>query len=303
LKHKVARKEFVAIATVLIALNFWIFITAYPETSVIDSGCCAPHSTLAKDFSAFYTGAWRLLHDPAHVYTRGFVNDGEYRILPQPETYKYLPSFLLMMLPLLLLPYHSALVTFDVVQLLLLPLIALLVYELVKDKGFLATVVISVIALLLPLPLPTPLWSISASYYWQWAEGQTKVLDVFLLLLALYFARTGKPRLSGVVYATAWFDPRFALLALPLFILYNKAKLRSSLVYGAGALIMINLPLLYPPIGVSFVRMAPTFGLADVYFYSLIPILTLVSLMVVNRSELWALAKTGLRWRGSQKET
>jgi hypothetical protein len=103
-----------------------------------------------------------------------------------------------------------------------------------------------------------------------------------------------------VVYATAWFDPRIALLALPLFILYNKAKLRSSLVYGAGALIIINVPLLYPPMGINFVQMAPTFGLADVYYYSLIPILTLVSLMVVDRSELWALAKAGLQRRGSQ---
>jgi hypothetical protein len=54
--------------------------------------------------------------------------------------------------------------------------------------------------------------------------------------------------------------------------------------------------------GISFVRMAPTSGLADVYYYSLIPILTLVSLMVVNRSELWALAKAGLQWRGGQQE-
>ena len=104
---------------IFIALNLVTFIQAYPETMVIDSGCCGT-TPLAKDFSAFYTAAWRLLHDPSHIYTPGSLNDGEYQIYPHPETYKYLPSFLLMVLPFLALGYQQALTAFDVFQFLLL---------------------------------------------------------------------------------------------------------------------------------------------------------------------------------------
>ncbi|MDA4123133.1 MAG: hypothetical protein OK456_08155, partial [Thaumarchaeota archaeon] len=118
----------------LIGLNLVTFILAYPETSVIDSGCCS-NKPLAKDFSAYYTAAWRLFNEPGQVYNSTGLNQGTYHGPPEPESYKYLPSFLFMVAPFLSLGYHQALIAFDVFQFLLLPLIALLLFSLFRRKG------------------------------------------------------------------------------------------------------------------------------------------------------------------------
>ena len=93
---------------VLLALSLVTFAQAYPETLRLDSGCCSDH-VLAKDFSAYYVGAWRLFHDTPNIYAPGSVADGGPVILPKPEAFKYLPSFLLYVSPLLLLSYQAAL--------------------------------------------------------------------------------------------------------------------------------------------------------------------------------------------------
>ena len=124
-------RQTIALVVVLsLALSLVAFAIALPETTRADSGCCAPGSSaLAKDFSAYYVAAWRLFHDPANIYTKGSVPDGGPQVLPQPQGYKYLPSFLVLAAPLLLLPYQTALLAFDFFQLLLLPLVALLLYR------------------------------------------------------------------------------------------------------------------------------------------------------------------------------
>jgi len=264
---------------------------AYPETMVIDSGCCSTTPSLAKDFSAFYTGAWRLLHDPSQVYTKGYVDDGEYQILPQPEQYKYLPSFLLLTVPLLALPYQSALTTFDVVQFLLLPGVALLLYQLLRQKGKATLIVVSVLVLLLPLPIPGSHLSVSAAYYWQWAEGQSKVLETFLFLLSFYLGSIRRPKSSGVVFALTSFDPRIAVLALPLFAAYNKGRWDSYLI-AALAFVAFNVPLLYPPMASGFLGMVATSGvITPPYYYTLIPSVALVLLIILQRREIAALAR------------
>jgi hypothetical protein len=278
-------KTYALVASLFIGLNLLTFAAAYPETFRIDAGCCTAGSLLAKDFSAYYTAAWRLIHDPAAVYTRGLVADGGPVILPQPEAFKYLPSFLLMIAPLLSLPYQSALTAFDIVQLALLPIMAFLVYELVKEKGAPATVVVAAIVLLLPLPLSSPQWSITVSYYWQWAEGQSKVLATFLFLLALYLAKRGSPVLSGITFALASFDPRFAVLALPLFVALNH-RLRPALLAAGGAFVLLNAMLVYPPMAEGLASMAQASSLTPPYYYSLIPILGMASLLVVDYREI-----------------
>jgi Glycosyltransferase family 87 len=295
---KKKKRVFAAVVAVLMVLNFITLVTAYPETLVVDSGCCAPNELLAKDFSAFYTAAWRLFHDPSQVYTHGLVSDGEFQILPQPEGYKYLPSFLLMASPLLLLPYQSALLVFDLFQFLLLPLIALLLYELIKERRLELMIPALVAVLLVPLPLPTPQWSISISYYWQWAEGQSKVLDAFLLLAALQIAKTNKPRLAGVTLAFAAFDPRFALLAIPLFVTYSNSKtVRRSLAYAAVAFLLFNIPLFYPAMGIGFLKMVFTSGLpTPPYYYTFIPILAVSVLMLIDHEELGLAVKRFWPW-------
>jgi hypothetical protein len=280
------KRVFALVVGGLILVNLLTFAMAIPETATIDGGCCASNQLLAKDFSAYYTAAWRLFHDPSQVYYHGSVSDGEPAISPQPQGYKYLPSFLLLVSPLLALPYGSALVEFDVFQFALLPLIAALIYLLLKDKGFVAASIVSAAVLVLPFPLMTSQWGISVIYYWQWAEGQSKVLDTFLLLSAFTLAKYGRPRAAGVVFALGAFDPRFALLGAPLMIAYSK-ELRTTAIYAAAAFVLTNLALLYPPTLLGFLRMVFTSGaLTPPYPYTFIPIVALVLLTYVEREEV-----------------
>ena len=277
---------FVLLVVVLILLNLVVLVAAIPETSTVDGGCCAPTQLLAKDFSAYYTAAWRLFHDPSQIYYHGASIDGAPAILPEPEGYKYLPSMLLLISPLLTLPYGQALLAFDYFQFLLLPLIAALVYVLVRDKGTMVASGIVAAVLVLPLPLVTPQWVLSASYYWQWAEGQSKVLETFLLLLSLALAKSARPRAAGVVLGMASFDPRFALLSLPLFLAYG-SDLKKSAVFAVSTILLANPVLFYPPTLAGFLSMLFTTGLTTpLYYYSLIPLVALVLLTLVDRRRI-----------------
>jgi hypothetical protein len=270
---------FVLVIAALIMFNFYVFMSAYPETSRLDGG-----GTLAKDFSAYYIGAWRLWHDPSHLYTSGLVNDGEYFVYPHPQAYKYLPSFLLLVSPLQFLGYHQGLVVFDVFQFALLPLIAVLLYLLLYQKGMTVGLVVSAIVL---LPFPLPHWGPLATYFWQWAEGQAKVFETFLFLLSFYLGFQGKPHASGIVFAFSAFDPRFGLLGLPLFLFYNKNDMLSSVKSALVGMILSNIILFYPATGMGFLNMVFDKGLSTgFYAYAFIPLLTLTSLIIVNGKEL-----------------
>jgi hypothetical protein len=280
------KRLFALVVAGLVVINLGIFIAAMPETSTIDGGCCAPNRQLAKDFSAYYTAAWRLFHDPSEIYFHGLVSDGGPAISPEPQGYKYLPSFLLMIFPLLLLPYGSALTAFDVLQLALLPLMAALLYYLLKGKGLVLTSVVTAVVLVLPLPLAYSQWTLSASYYWQWAEGQCKVFETFLLLSALALAKSGRPRAAGAVFALAAFDPRFAVLSTPLILAYTR-DLRAFVVYGATTFVLANLALLYPPTLLGFLAMVFTSGaLTPPYPYTYIPVAALLLLALADRKEV-----------------
>jgi len=239
---------------------------------------------LAKDFSAYYMGAWRLWNNPAHIYTFGSIGSGEPIILPHPEAYKYLPSFLLIISPFLSLNYQQALLAFDIAQFALLPFMAFFLFKLLESKPLVVTFVLMVIALL--LPFPTGHWGFSPSYYWQWGEGQAKVLVTFLLLLSFYLGSRGKPYLSGIALAFGFFDPRFGLLALPLYILYNRKNLKA-----AAASLIISLPisnamLLYPGMASNFQNMVFASAVTTpLYYYSLIPLITLLALIIANSKE------------------
>jgi hypothetical protein len=229
-------------------------------------------------------GAWRLWNDPAHVFTFGALKDGEPIILPHPEAYKYLPSFLLVVSPFLSLNYQQALLAFDIVQFMLLPLMAYLIYKLLANKPLAVIFVVMVVALL--LPIPSPQGGLSLSYYWQWGEGQAKVFLTVLLLLSFYLGLRGKPYLSGIVYAFGFFDPRFGLLAIPLFVMYNRKNLKAATASTIGALALSNLMLLYPGVYSGFISMVFSSAInTALYYYSLIPFFTLLSLIIVNYKE------------------
>jgi Glycosyltransferase family 87 len=262
--------------------TFWV---AYPETFIINPGINEEGENLAKDFSAFYSGAWRMLHNPSKVYIGRTIIEGEPLIYPQPEAYKYLPSFLLLISPLLALDYQQALIAFDVVQLALLPLMAFMLYKLIGKKGLIVAFALEVIALLLPFPMEN--WGVSVSYYWQWAEGQAKVLLTFLLILSFYLGYTRRHYLSGIVFAFGFFDPRFGLLALPLFVAYNRRNLLASIPTMIITLFISNSMLLFAGMGSSFINMVQASAVATpLYYYSLIPFLTMSAMNIVNAREL-----------------
>ena len=270
---------FFVLIVVLLVFNFCTLVLAYPETFRLDGG-----GRLAKDFSAYYIGAWRLLHNPSKVYTRGLVNDGEYQVYPQSQAYKYLPSFLMLLSPFLSLSYHDALVAFDAFQFALLPLMAFLLYRLLSKKSLAVTLLVAVIVF---TPFPLPHWGPIATYYWQWAEGQAKVFETFLFLLSFYLGTRGKPILSGVAFGFAAFDPRFALLSLPLFLLYNGSNLRVAAGTGVGVLLLSNFWLFLPATGAGFINMIFTDGAnTTLYAYAYIPLFTIVSLIAVNGREI-----------------
>ena len=280
-----------------IALNLVTFLAAYPQTSVINGGCCNS-KPLQKDFSAFYTGAWRLFHDPTHIYTQGNVDDGQVQTSPPPEQYKYLPSFLFMVAPFLVLGYQQALTAFDVFQFLLLPLMAFLLYELVKREG--RAVTVACLLLVIFLPLPWANWGLSIGYYWQWVEGQSKVLETFLLLLSFYLGTKRRPRLSGIAFALTAFDPRFMLLSIPLFVVYNKLDLRRASLTALAAFAVSNAALLYPGIGSGFINMVLNSGLSTpLIWYAMIPLSVIVALTVIKGFEI---GRTFARLLGIRRE-
>jgi hypothetical protein len=274
-------------ATVLIALNLYTFIAAYPETYTPSPGINTQGSILAKDFSAYYVGAWRLWHNPAQIYHFGALGGAEPFTPPYPEAYKYLPSFLLIISPLMALDYQEALIVFDVIQLMLLPAMAYMLYKLLGSKHVAVTFTVMVIALLLPFPSPNG--GLSLSYYWQWGEGQAKVFLTFLLLLSFYLGTKSRPALSGISLALGFFDVRFGLLALPLFIMFNRKNLKAATTSAITALALSNVMLLYPGIGSGFLGMVFKSGITTpLYYYSLIPFFPLMALIGVNFKEVVA---------------
>jgi hypothetical protein len=280
-RQPIAKTAFCIAIIVLIIINLISFVMAYPETYRPSPGITVGGDILAKDFSAYYVGAWRLWNNPAHIYNFGALGGAEPQTPPYPEAYKYLPNFLLITSPFLALNYQQALLAFDVVQFLLIPAMAFMVYRLLEDKHL--AIIFTVLSIVLVLPIPGTSYGLSPSYYWQWGEGQAKVFLTALLLLSFYLGNKGRPVLSGIAFAFGFFDPRFGLLAIPLYIMYNRRNLKRA---GASAVLSLaasNGMLLLPGMGVGFYNMVFDSGLnTPLYYYALIPLLTLIALMVIN---------------------
>ncbi|MFI5205642.1 MAG: glycosyltransferase 87 family protein [Candidatus Paceibacterales bacterium] len=240
---------------------------------------------LPRDFSVYYIAAWRMFHNPSQIFTTGHITDGEPTIYPSLTPYKYLPSFLVLISPLITLSYYPAFWVFDAFQFALLPLMAFLLYELLEKKNPAIAFLILVLVLLLPYPMPGR--GLSVSYFMSWAEGQAKIFLSFLLLVSFYFGYKGRAALSGVAFALGAFDPRFALLALPLFLFYNKAKLKAAFVPMIITLIGTNFMVFYPGTAQGFLDMILGSGsTTPLYTPAWIPLVMLVSLILVNSRQM-----------------
>jgi hypothetical protein len=271
-----------------------IFCFAYPQTFKPES------PTLARDFSAYYIGAWRLFHNPTQIYN-GSVQPGDYQILGQPQPFKYTPSFLILFAPFSMLNYQNALNAFDIMQFLLILALGFFVYKLVKDKNIFLGTIAAVIVLVDPLLFaPSASYSVtgflhyrilslhvqtfSPSYYCGYLLANAHILQTVLLVGAVYFGFAKKPWLSALLFAFGVFDPRCALLALPLLLWYNRHSIWTFIGGFAVFLAATNLPFfLYYGVGFAFLKAeinASTFS--QMYLYDWIPIYAIASLTIIE---------------------
>lgn len=237
---------------------------------------------IAQPFSAYYNGAWNLIHNPTHLYALSTSFP-----VPNGEGLRYPPYFLLFMLPLLRLPYTTALQVFATFQFLLLPLIAALVWKILSPKSIKEYVLLAAV---LFMALWTPLeglnfnsyylsHGISAPYFGQFQSGESKILELCIILGALFYAKRNSI-LGGFLLVLSAFDPRFTLMALPLFayIVYQNKGYSKVIKGSGGALLFLILPFVpyYNTMG-QYLALNQ-FNLTTFYAYEWIPFYALLSL-------------------------
>jgi hypothetical protein len=291
-RHLKSKKLLFSLAVIIIiVLNFYTLSVAYPTMNhPLNLGS----ADLPRDFSVYYIAAWRMFHNPSQIFTTGHLNDGEPTIYPSLTPYKYMPAFLVLISPLVNLGYYQAFWVFDAIQFAFLPLMAVLLYKLLEKKNPIIAFLVLMLVLVLPYPMPGR--GLSVSYFMSWAEGQAKIFLSFLLLVSFYLGYKGKAALSGVVFALGAFDPRFAVLALSLFLFYNKGKIKAALISMLIALIATNFMIFYPGTAQGLVNMVLGSG-STTPFYTpgWIPIVMLISLIAINAKQMAEALK--LHWR------
>ncbi|MFA7397918.1 MAG: hypothetical protein WC046_05490 [Candidatus Bathyarchaeia archaeon] len=284
----------VAVIVLALVLNFSIFVKAYPLTF-------SPQTeTLARDFSAYYMGAWRLFNNPSQVYYDGSLPN-DYPIIGAPQPFKYIPNFLIWFSPFLALDYQNALSIFDIIQFLSMIPLAFFVYKLVKDKNLFLSAAVVLIVLLQPIlispsiaydganflhyrMISLSIQTFSPSYLCGYTLANAHVLQNMLLVGALYFGFTKKPWLSALFFTFGAFDPRITLVAVPLLLWYNRQSLPKFVGGTAVLLTATNLPFfLYSGIGESFMQMVVTGSVvSQMYLYEYIPLYAIVALTILE---------------------
>jgi hypothetical protein len=288
------KRGLILVIIIAVALNVFTFCLAFPQAFQLPQS-----ATFARDFSAYYIGEWRLFHNPTQIYYGG-VEPGDYQILPRPQTFKYAPSFLILFAPFLTLSYLNALTVFDLLQLALIPALAFFVYELVKDKNLVLGSVAAVIVLIDPLPSPSlshstlgflhihvaslNAQSFSPSYYSGYMLGNAHVLQTVLLVGALYFGFARKPWLSALLFAFGSFDPRGALIALPLLLWYNRHLILKFITGAAAFVAATNLPFFfYYGVGFTFLHAEVSGNIvSQMWPYDWIPIYSVAALTIIE---------------------
>ena len=288
-----AKQILILVIVIAIVFNIASFCFAYPEISTPE------FETTARDFSAYYMGAWRLFNNPTQVYYDGSL-PGDYTLNGTPQPFKYTPSFLILMMPFLALNYLDALTVFDFLQLALMPLLAFFAYKLVKDKNLTLGAIAAVIILITPLPTPASnipvtepfhlgIFDINAqcfapAYYCGYIYINAHILQAVLLIGALYFGYTKKPWLSALLFSFGLLDPRAALVAVPLILWYNRQAIRQFIVATTVFVLVTNLPFFfYYDVGLTFLRMGLSADIvSQSYAYDWIPIYGVAALTIIE---------------------
>jgi hypothetical protein len=294
-----SKKTAIILVILLTALlNLQIFCFAYTQTLTPQS------PTLARDFSAYYIGEWRLLHNPTAVYYEGH-QPGDYQILGQPQAFRYIPSFLILFAPFLTLSYQNALNAFDIVQFLSILALAFFVYKLIENKPLILASIVAVIVLVNPLLFPLIFspsggysltnflhWrifslhaqTISPCYYCGYLLANAHILQNTLLVGALYFGFAKKPWLSVLLFTFGLFDPRALFPALPLLLWYNRQAIRKFIVGSAAFLAATNLPFFfYYGVGFAFLQAEISASVVSNFcLYDWIPLYSIAALTILE---------------------
>ena len=156
-------------------------------------------------------------------------------------------------------------------QLALMPALAFFVYKIIKDKNIVLVTIAAIIIF-------------SPSYYVGYVLANAHILQTVLLVGALYFGFIKKPWLSALLFAFSVFDPRAALIALPLLLWYNR---KSMLKFVAGATVFLaatNLPFFfYYGIGFTFLSTEMNGNIvSQMYSYDWIPLYSVAALTIIE---------------------
>ena len=294
MRQRLSNKQIIVLVIlVAVALNIISFCFAYPEISTPKS------ASYARDFSAYYTGEWRLFHNPTKIYAVE-PQPGDYQILPKSQAFKYSPSFLVLLAPFMALSYQNALTAFDLLQIALIPALAFFVYKIVKEKNIVAGAIAAFIVLIEPLPTPAVnqhavklvhVWifslnpqSWSPSYYVGYVLVNAHILLTVLLVAALYFGFTKRPWLSALLFAFSAFDPRAALIAFPVLLWFNRQKILQFAASSAAFILATNLPFFfYYGVGFTFLHTEMSgYVVSQMFAYDWIPIYAVAALSIVE---------------------
>jgi hypothetical protein len=124
----------------------------------------------------------------------------------------------------------------------------------------------------------------SPSYLCGYTLANAHILQNMLLVGALYFGYTKKPIFSALFLTFAAFDPRVALVAVPLLFWYNRKSLLKFVSGTAILLAATNLPFfLYNGIGESFLSLVVTGDVvSQMYLYEYIPLYSIAALTLIE---------------------
>lgn len=272
----------VCLTAVLLAFNAYVLSKANPLSPRPDG--------LAWDFSAFYEAGWRFIHAPGQLYS----NLGVPLAYGVAQTFRYPPWFVLFILPFEALNYATAIYAFDYVSYLLLPLIAILIWKILNPKTWKGLTAVSVTLIFtLAEPLYTRYGTVTydltksfslahptITYLSEYNGAQSKVLQLALIFISLYMISRVHPKWGSFFLVLSAFDPRFTLLALPLF-LYMNWREKSVGRMAKGLLISSVVILL--PFQLYFGTLQqyilfPQYDITTIWTYEWIPFYAIVSL-------------------------
>ena len=224
-----------------------------------------------------------------------------------PSDYRYPPFFLLFIIPLTVLNYSDATIVWNLINFALLPLMAFLIWKILSPKNWKETALATGVAFFtlfepfnfsysdfistIEQSFNGAVILFSPSYALEWAEAQTKVFELSMILLALYFVKKKSPIMGGFFLVLSFLDPRFTLMVLPLFF-YILIKRKAFFTGVAGILLgvlVLNLPFAFYPLtelskhgvlGAYVKSIFLQYKLSTFYAYEWIPFFSILSLTI-----------------------